>query len=97
MGVFELAEAELGLGLRAGTTSMPRHSEASVIVNELFYLVNAVPPAGFEPATHGLGRFARASTWGVTRHPSFHMGLLRRPLTSRVITVSFPEPFPGRW
>jgi hypothetical protein len=25
------------------------------------------------------------------------MGLLRRPLTSRVITVSFPEPFPGRW
>ena len=31
-------------------TSMPRTA-----VSMAFFLVNAVPPAGFEPATHGLG------------------------------------------
>jgi hypothetical protein len=38
--------------------------------------ITAVPPAGFEPATHGLGKFARPSTPGATRHLYLHAGLL---------------------
>src|SRR4051794_41029407 len=53
-----------------------------------------VPSAGFEPAPLGLGKFAKPSTPGITRHLSLHTGFLQRPLTSLVIAVSFPKSFP---
>ncbi len=54
-----------------------------------------VPPAGFEPAPLGLGKFAKPSTQGITRHLWLHAGLLGPPLTSVGIAVSFPKPFPA--